>query len=214
MTDPPTRRPLTPLAWWNVLVHAVALLCAALWLRPGGPGAPLDERLAYLSGSATAWSLGWGAWLVCSLSLVAFYAALAWRLPEHADMARLAVVLGCAGLAVDLVGYSVQIAVLPMLAGMGSEAVPAFLAMERFAGAAGLIGANGLYVVAGLLLTLCLRGRAPLAVPAGYVTAFFGGLLVVAGFTGSAWQAMAATPPTMIAYCLWAVLAARALEKA
>ena len=111
-----------------------------------------------------AWSLGWGTWMLCALLQISFYAVLARHLSEHADLARLAVTLACAGMAIDLSCDTIFLAVLPHFAAGGPENVPVFLALEKLTESVSLVVANSLYVFACFLLTLAL----PLPVsPAG-----------------------------------------------
>jgi hypothetical protein len=208
-------RLLTYLAWANVAVHALALALAWFGMRPGSPAFDLDTRRAYLAGQPLAWSLGWGSWMACAALQVAFYAELARHLPEHPHAARLAVTVACAGAAVDLFCDALFITVLPGVAAGGKEAEPVFLALERLGGAGGLIVANGFYVLATLILTLCLRGRAGLApytIEAGLGVFVFGIQLSAAGFTGVPWHAEALTGPTIGCFCVWVVLAARSFS--
>ena len=204
-------RPLRLLAWANVLVHLLALGLALVGLRPGSPLFALEDRLAYLAGHRALWSLGWAAWMLCTLALIAFFAALVRAAPG--DGLRLALGISLAGGAVDLCCDLVQMT-LPALA---DEPPPArlFRTLERVAGAGGLVVANGGYTLATLLATLGLRGSpglSPLVVPAGWGVFAFGALLVVAGLTDVTLLAVLATGPTMALFCTWAVLVARSLE--
>jgi hypothetical protein len=210
---PPDHRQLTHLAWWNVALHVLALVLAVVGMRPGSPGFDLETRRAYLAAFPLAWSLGWGLWMLCALLQIAFYAVLVRHLPEHADVARLAVTLACAGMAIDLSCDTIFIAVLPHFATGGPENVPVFLALEKLTESVSLIVANSLYVFACSLLTLCLRDRAggaPLVTAAGVGVLIFGLLLSAAGFAGS-WLAELATAPTILCYCAWVLLAARSV---
>jgi hypothetical protein len=200
----------------NVVVHAAALIFAVIGLRPGSPLVELEQRMAYLSSYPLGWSLGWGSWMLCTIALVAFFAVLARHLPEHPDLARLAVVLAVAGGAIDWLCDVVYIVVLPMIASWGPSAEMIFVTWERTAVAGGLIVANGLYTLGTLLLNQCLRGRpgvAPMAVEAGYGVVVFGILLVVAGFTPVPWLAEWATGPTIGLFCVWTLLAAHSLRR-
>jgi hypothetical protein len=151
----------------------------------------------------------------CALLQVAFYAALASHVTEHPHVARLAVTIACAGAVVDLFCDALFITVLPAAAAGGRENEALFLALERLGSAGGLIVANGFYVLATFLLTLCLRGRpgvAPGVLAAGYGVFGFGLLLSAAGFTGVAWHAEVMTGPTIGCFCLWVLLAARSVR--
>jgi hypothetical protein len=203
------------LAWLNVLVHVIGLAFAAFGMRPGTPLAPLPERLAYLARAPLGWSLGWGSWMLCAGALIAFLAAVAHRLGERADLARLGLMVAVAGGAFDICCDAVYIVVFPALAAAQPPSEALFLAVERVTGLASLVIANGGYSVGALLITLALRGRkglVPYTVAVGYGVAGFGLLLAAAGFTGVPWHAAWATPPTIGLYCVWAVLVARSFE--
>jgi hypothetical protein len=220
----PVRNPVVPLiadkrlliwlAWVNVIVHALALILSVVGLRPGSPLVEVPERLHYLSGHPLAWSLGWGSWMLCTLTLIVFFAALAEHLPEKSGAAPLAVVLSAVGGGIDLFCDVIYITVLPELASVASPPYSTFMAMERASLAGGLIVANGLYALGTLLLTLCFRGQARgrvLLMGTGYGVFGFGMVLVVAGFANDPQLAAIGTGPTIILFCLWTVLAARAL---
>jgi hypothetical protein len=87
--------------------------------------------------------------------------------------------------------------------------------------AVGLVVPNTFYVIAALLLTLCLRGRpglAPFTLLAGYGVFAFGILLSATGFTpfqeNTFWVRLfeILTGPTIACYCLWVVLVARSFQ--
>jgi hypothetical protein len=191
---------LVALAWLNIAVHVVALAFAAFGMRAGTPLVPLAARMAWLAGAPLAWTLGWAAWMLCALALVAFYAALA------GGKARFGLLLVTAGAAVDLLCDATWIAVVPSLA-KGAPAL--FLAAERAAGAGGTIVANGLYTLGGLCFTIELRARRGLFWVGVALTAA-GLTMVAAGFSDSARLLALSTGPTIGLFCLWTLLAAHA----
>jgi hypothetical protein len=203
---PPSNRLLTGLAWGNVVLHGLGLVLAVTGMRPGSPLVPLPERMEYLAGHPAGWSWGWGVWMLCSLLLLAFVAALRNRLPERSLGADLALTLTAAGMGVDLLCDAVQIRGLPLAAGSGSE--PLFLSLESLAFTGGATVANGLYTAAVLILTLTLRigGGARLA---GLATAVFGTAMAVAGLIPSPRLLEIATGPTIACYSLWTIFVAR-----
>jgi hypothetical protein len=206
---------LRGVAAFNVVAHLLGLAAAGVGMRPGSPLVSLEDRMAYLAGAPLAWSLAWGVWMVCALALVAFLALAARRLGPQSELARTAVLLAAAGMAVDLFCEAVQMTVLPLTAALGQSAAGAFVAWERAAGAGGLVAANGLYSLATLLLALALRGG-PGAQPARVlgVATFVGGMaLVASGFTGDARLAAVATVLTIGCYCAWVVAVTRTLER-
>jgi hypothetical protein len=163
--------------------------------------------MALLAGRPWAWSLAWGVWMLCALALVGFLAAAAHRLPERRALGALGVILAAAGSAVDLFCDGVQMVVLPQVAQGGPPAAPLFLALERAAGAGGLVAANGLYSVGALLLTLALPPGF-VARCLGWATFGAGMVMVVAGLTGDTRLAVLATPPTILLYCAWSAAVA------
>jgi hypothetical protein len=205
------------LAWLNVVLHVAGLAFAALGMAPGTPLAGLDERVHYLATYPLGWSLGWGTWMLCTLALIAFLAALARHLPEDRDTARLGIILAAVGGGVDLLCDVVYIRVLPLIAARyGPSAELLFLTVERLAMAGGAIVANGLYSIGTLLLTLCLRqrkGLLPFTVGLGYAVFGFGMLLSAAGFCDDTRYLAWATGPTIGGFCLWTLCVAWSLER-
>jgi hypothetical protein len=211
--SPSAMRPLTLTAWLNVGLHLGALAFAVAGLRPGTPLAPPAERVEYLAGRPLGWTLGWAAWMLCALALVAFLAVLARVVPEASAVLGTAVMLACAGAAVDLACDTLYITLLPGLAADGPTRL--FLTVERALGAAGVVVANGLYTVATLIATLALRARpeVPDVVTwLGYATFAGGMLMVTAGLTGDPRHLPLATGATIVPYMAWTLGVARSLR--
>jgi len=206
-------RPLTLAAGLSVGLHLGGLALAVAALRPGTPLVPLAERVAYLAERPLGWTLGWAAWMLCALALVAFLAVLAHVVPEAPTVLRTAVMLASAGAAVDLVCDTLYITVLPGLAAAGPT--PLFLTVERALGAGGVVVANGLYTIATLLAALGLRARPempPVVTWLGYATFAGGMLMVAAGFTGDPRHLELATGAAILPYMAWTLGVARALR--
>jgi hypothetical protein len=211
------KRTLVFLAWLNVALHGLALLLAGMGMRPGSPLVTLPERVHYLASYPFGWSLGWVTWMLCTLALIAFFAAMTHYLQNRPSLSRLAVIIVAAGGMIDLFCDVLYITVLPLLAAQTPVPEATFLAVERAANAGGLIVANGAYATGVLLLTACLprvgeSGRWVILI--GYAVFGFGTILVVAGFLGEPWLAAIGTGPTIVLYCLWTVLVARFLRSA
>jgi hypothetical protein len=203
------------LAVVNIVLHVIGLLLALVGMGPGTPLVSLPERLDYLSGHPLGWSAGWISWMLCSWVLLAFLAVLTQRLGEGAPLARLGLIVAVVAAGFDLAADSVFIVVLPELAAASPRNDALFLAVERMTGVVSLVVANGGYSVATLLFTIALSKREGLlrfTVAIGYAVAVCGFLLAGAGFTGVAWHAQWATPPTIGLYCVWTMLVARSLE--
>ena len=206
-------RPLTLAAGLSVGLHLGGLALAVAALRPGTPLVPPAERVAYLAERPLSWTLGWAAWMLCALALVAFLAVLAHVVPEASTVLRTAVMLASAGAAVDLVCDTLYITVLPGLATGGPT--PLFLTVERALGAGGVVVANGLYTIATLLAALGLRARPempPVVTWLGYATFAGGMLMVAAGFTGDPRHLELATGAAILPYMAWTLGVARALR--
>jgi len=207
---PSSSRLLPALAWANVILHGIGLAVAWFGMRPGSVVVPLTERMAYLAGSPPGWTWGWGVFMLCTLLLVAYMAALRSRIPGQPVVALLAVVFTAAGMAVDLLCDVIQIQVLPLTAAADPDL---FLAFERLALTGGATVANGLYTFGVLLMTICLRNLvgAP-ARYAGWATAVLGFAMVLAGLLPSPELLQASTGPTLGFYSIWTVLVARDLS--
>jgi hypothetical protein len=204
---------LLTLAWTNVALHAAGLALAWCGLRPGSAVVPLAERMAYLASRPSAWTWGWGIWMLCALVLVAFMAVLRRRLPGDPIAAQLALVFTAAGMAVDLLCDATQIQILPLAASAGPARPDVFLAFERLASTGGLTAANGLYTLGVLLMNLSLRGVAGTpARLAGWVSVVAGFALAAAGLIPLPLLLQTATGLTIGSYCLWTVLVARDLR--
>jgi hypothetical protein len=192
-------------AWVNVALHAAGLAAAALAMRAGTPLVELPSRMAWLAGAPPGWWGGWAVWMACALALGAFFVALAEHLPPA--IARAAVALAAAGVAIDLLCDVTQAAVLPLAA---RGASPLFLVVERLAGVGGALVANGLYTLAAGVVTLALRGPVERALGAGVVAA--GALMALGGAIDSARLVELSVGPTIVLYCGWTLAVARAVE--
>jgi hypothetical protein len=202
------------LAWLNVVLHSLGLIVAWFGLRSGSVVAPLAERMAYLAADPAIWRWGWGVWMLCAVVLVAYMAVLERVLPPRSTVAHLALVLAAAGMAVDLLCDGLQISVLPLAAANGPSATPLFLAFERLAFVGGATVANGLYTTGVLLMTLrfgAFSGRP--ARLAGWGTVAAGYAMMGAGLLPSPALLQATAGPTLVLYCLWAVLLAHNLQQ-
>lgn len=203
--NPPSNRLLWGLAWGNVVLHGAGLVLALFGMRPGSALVPLPERMEYLAGHPAGWSWGWGVWMLCSLLLLGYVAALRSRRPSFA--ADLALTLTAAGMGVDLLCDVVQIRGLPL----ATSSEPLFLSLEAIVFTGGATVANGLYTIAVLILTLSLR-IGPGARLAGFATVVFGAAMAVAGLIPSPRLLELATGPTIGFYSLWTLLVARDLR--
>jgi len=209
-----SRRWLVRTAAAIVGLHVVALTLAVVGMRPGTPIVPPAERALYLAGRPLGWVLGWAAWMLCAVALVAFLAVLEEVVVPARAVLRTAVTVAAAGAAVDLTCDTVYVTVFPTLAAEGPTTL--FLALERALGAVGMVVANGFYAVAVLLVSLGLRhlrGMPLIVTWLGYLTYAGGMLMVAAGFTGDPRQVEIATGLAIAPFLAWTVGVARSLSR-
>lgn len=212
----PIERPLTKLAWLNVVLHIAGLVMAAVGMKAGSLMVPLPDRLTYLASRPAGWTIGWATWMLCAFALIAFLAILTHRLGERASLARLGLTIAVVGAAFDLCCDCIFILVFPMLAADQSAPERLFVVVERITGIASMVVANGCYSIGILLITIQLRervGMSCLTILVGYAVAACGLVLSAAGFTWLGWHAALATGPTILLFCVWVVLVARTEEK-
>ena len=120
-------------AW---LKRRAAFLCGAMHVIAAAGTLALIRRMEFGTQNPDCWRFGWMLWMVAALSLVGFY--LWWR----PDVMPFAIAAG--GLACDFAGESILIGWLPAA---GS-------ALSRWAALLTGGAANGLYTIAGMVLTL------------------------------------------------------------
>ena len=121
--------------------NAAAAVALATVLAPGVSLTPTLARAAYVAEHLVAWRLGWGLWIVAALSLLAFFRWWAARI-GWSPVTRAAI-----GLAV--IGVLADICAELQLIGWSPGEPSGLDAPLRVSG----LVANGLYSVAGLLLT-------------------------------------------------------------
>lgn len=130
---------MAPLAC--AIANAVAAIALATVLAPATPlAADPAERVSYVREHLLVWRIGWGTWMVAALTLLWFY--VWWR--GHVGGPRTAVAVAATGLVFDI----------------SSELLLMVSAPDRYLDVAPLAYlmtgaiANGLYTVAGIVLTL------------------------------------------------------------
>ena len=129
--------------YWCAALHAVAAFGTLILLRGGSEAvAHIDERVAYLSEHPDRWRAGWLLWMIAAISLTAFYAW--WGSRVAVRPALIAFAIAGLGLACDFSGESLLIAWIPH---PGSSMYRAATLLSAAAG-------NGLYTVAGIILTI------------------------------------------------------------
>jgi small multidrug resistance pump len=176
-------------AAFNV-VAAVAML---LVLRSGTEVVPsFAARAMYIEQHAGLWRAGWAVWIAAASSLLAFYTWWgAWLPSRRWGIAACAIAI--AGFACDLMAESLMIGWLP-----GKIETLAPMASLLTGGAA-----NGLYTLAGMLLTVGTRKlRGPLRVWA-WATWASGAALTAFTIAGSVAGITISTAVLMTLFCPW-----------
>jgi hypothetical protein len=145
---PPSRA--SRVAYLTAALNLAAALLMLSTLKPGLPvsGSLPADRIAFIERNKGLWWAGWLVWHAAAISLVLFFLVLAGRFRGRAPvLCAAAVVVSVVGLAADLSAEAIYMGVVPEL--RGNE----FHAAEIVGGIlTGYLG-NGLYTVAGILLT-------------------------------------------------------------
>ena len=193
-------RRLAPLAC--SVTNLAGLLAMAAVLRFGTEIVPLPaDRIAYITAHPILWRAGWCVWMVAGTTLVAFYAWWGGFL-EQPRWGVAAVAIAAVGLSCDFAGESILIAWLPR------DYESLARAPTLLSGAA----ANGLYTLAGILLTLAtpsLRG----VLRALTWAVWLAGIAVTASAVAGSPLAIAiSTTMLFVMFCPWVLLVGRALS--
>ena len=183
-------------------LNALAALALLAVLRPGTEVVPdLDDRVAYIATHPALWRAGWSLWIAAALSLLAFYAWWGARLPRP-FWARAAFLVAAAGVACDLSAESLFIGWLP----------DRIEAVQRIGSILTGGAANGLYTVAGAMLTVqtpALRG--PMRVWTWGVWGA-GFLLTATTLAGGVAGMMISSGVLMVLFCPWVWVMGRVLR--
>ena len=190
------------------LLNLIAAGALALVLRPGTEVEPdTAARIAYITNNELLWQAGWVCWIAAALSLLGFYAWWGTRLRTWVDddgAPRWGVwALGIAsiGLVFDLTAESLLIAWLPK---DYNAVAPAASVLTGGLG-------NGLYTIAGAVLTLATPGLKGwfLVWTWAIWTAGFG--LSIFTFAGNFIGVAICSALLFILFCPWAVVMGRKL---
>jgi hypothetical protein len=149
---------MAPLAC--AIANLAAVVVLALVLAPGTTLVPsVDERVRYIAEHLVAWRVGWMVWMVAAVTLVWFY--VWWRARVSGPHVALLIVL--AGITAD---WTAELALIVAGAEGHAAVAPAAFFLT------GAV-ANGLYTVAGVVLTL--------ATPLGPIARAYAVLMWAAG---------------------------------
>lgn len=186
------------MAFWTNLAAALALL---LVLRPGTElGGDLAARQAYVVDNLALWRIGWALWIAAALGLLLFYAWWSTRIPSGV-IAAVAMGVAIAGFVFDLTAETLLIAWVP---DRYAELAPTAFFLTG-------VPANGLYTLAGALLTLRTRGlRGAIAVLA-WATWASGAALSLFAALGLTLAAAVATGVLFALFLPWCLVLRRRL---
>ena len=183
--------------------HVAAAGATFVWIR-GGSELESDPmaRAAYIAANAPTWRAAWFIWMIAAISLGGFFCWWAARSPKP-RLARMALVVLCAGLLADFFADALFIGWIP----------------ERYASHALLttfvseVVANGLYSVAGATLMFASAPMRPWFRAWGWTVWLAGLALAVAG--AMRWDAVivASSGILLAAFIPWVWLAHRFIGK-
>jgi len=151
---------LVPWAPWCCAgFHLLGLAAMGLFLRPGMLIEPDPfQRATYIAQHSTLWAVGWGAWMLAAVSLVAFYVWWGSRLAAP-YAATVGVLLAALGSVFDLSGEFISVLVLverslPVLGTSTAWDPAGFVFYERIVTLLTAGAANLLYTLGGFVLML------------------------------------------------------------
>ncbi|MFI5401821.1 MAG: hypothetical protein ACHQ1G_02715 [Planctomycetota bacterium] len=180
--------------------NALAFLALALGLRHGTEMAPLADRIRFVESHPLLWRAGWCVWMAAAISLLGAYAWWAARIPSRAGL--LGFLVAAAGRCCDLSAEALFVGWLPD-----------DFARIQSAGTFLTGGmANGLYTVAGILLTRAtpnLRGGLRVWAWCAWTA---GILLSVSAFAGAPMASAVSATALFLLFCPWIAVLGRALR--
>jgi len=185
------------------LLNAIAAGAMLLILRPGTEAvADLVERAGYIAQNPVLWRGGWALWIAAALSLLAFYAWWGSHLSSPGP-ASAAFLIAVAGIACDCLAESLYIGWLPehmdVAAPLGT----------LLTGAA----ANGLYTLAGIVLTLATRSLKGALLVWTWILWICGLSLTVSTLCGNVTAMVVSTAILMTLFSPWVVVLGRTLKR-
>ena len=197
-------RKLESLAPWICIgTHGAAIAMLGLFLQ-GGTLAESDVavRADYISSNFAAWSVGWATWMAAAASIVGFYAWWGSRLAAR-NLAVACVVICALGMVCDFSGEGTAIFRLTQI---GADSLQRFTQFERQFTVLSPGIANGLYTIAGILLTFATPGLPQWIRIAMWVTWAAGIAMTVAAFANYVPGIVASTVvlfPPLLTWVAW-----------
>lgn len=181
------------------VLNGLAAFALATVLAPGVSLAPAAANAGYVADHLFVWRLGWALWIAAALSLLAFFRWWAARI-GWSPVTRAAIALAVVGVLADIGAESRLIA--------WSPAQPFDLdGALRLSG----VGANGLYSVAGLLLTSRTGGLAPWLAAWSWTVWLLGIGLAAAAAVSSDGASRILTAALFVLFVPWLVVLGRRL---
>lgn len=187
--------------FWCAALHAVGAVGTLVLLRGGSEaGGDVAQRSAWLAAHPAQWRAGWLIWMAAAVSLLAFYSWWGSRVPPRA--AAVALTVAAAGLVCDFAGESIFIGWIPA---PGS-------AMHRTASLLTGGAGNGLYTLAGILLTLVTPRMPPLLRGWAWLVWASGAALTAATIANAPAGVIVSSAALMALFIPWVVVAGMRLR--
>jgi small multidrug resistance pump len=186
--------------------HAAALLAMLFWLRHGlhteiNPAA----RASFLTQNPQAWVFGWSLWMFAGASLVGFHAWWGSRLSAR-TLATVAVLITALGMVLDFTGEGLLLFVLVERVEQFATNPAAYTSIEHRFTLISAAGANGLYTLTGILLTLATPNLPAAIRSAMWITWLAGIAMTIAAVLGHVVGMVICTAflfPLLIAWTTW-----------
>jgi hypothetical protein len=187
----------------SAVVHVVAAVATLAWLRGGSEAEPDPAaRAAYIAANAATWQAAWFIWMIAGVTLIGFYCWWAAR-SRKPGLARIALVVGSAGLIADFLADALFIGWFP----------ERYASVALFTTVVSEVVANGLYTTAGVLLMLASAPMRPWFRLWGWVVWFEGYALAVAGAMRWDMAIVASSGILLATFIPWVWLANRHLDE-
>ena len=183
-------------------LNFAAIVVMGAVLRFGTEIVPVvSDRVAYIAQHPVLWRTGWSLWIAAALSLVCFYAWWGGHLREP-RWAITALSVATTGLVCDLFAESLLIGWLPR-------------DYDRVAPVATMLtgaAANGLYTIAGIILTLATETLRGMMRTMAWAVWIAGAVLTASTLARMPMAIAVSTTVVFVLFCPWVVLLGRALQ--
>jgi len=179
------------------IIHVAAAVATLAWIRGGSEAEPDPiARAVYVAANAPTWRAAWFIWMIAAISLGGFFCWWAARSPKP-NLARIALLFGCVGIAVDFFADSLFIGWLP----------------QHYSTFVSEVFANGLYSIAGAMMMFASAPMRPWFRAWGWIVWLAGLALAVSG--ALRWEAaiVASSGLLLAAFIPWVWLANRQLDE-